>query len=92
VTPCRYGALARTPADARLRAVAPVDGHRTVSDRRRILLCDADPQSRHALRVVLHRAGFEVDVTRTAAGALDRGALRLLGPRSSSSCYPTATA
>jgi hypothetical protein len=48
MTPCRYGALARTPADARLRAVAPVDGHRTVSDRRRILLCDAGPQSRHA--------------------------------------------
>jgi rhodanese-related sulfurtransferase len=91
MTPCRYGALARTPADARLRAVAPVDGHRTVSDRRRILLCDAGPQSRHALRV-LHRAGFEVDVARTAGGALDRGALRLLGPRSWSSCYPTATA
>jgi two-component system KDP operon response regulator KdpE len=29
------------------------------------------------LRVVLHGAGFEVDVTRTAAEALNRGALRL---------------
>jgi two-component system KDP operon response regulator KdpE len=28
------------------------------------------------LRVVLHAAGFEVDATRTAAAALDRGAVR----------------
>jgi two-component system, OmpR family, KDP operon response regulator KdpE len=77
MTPSRYGALVRTPADARLRAAALACGHRTVSDRRRILLCDADPQSLHALRVVLHRAGFEVDATRTAAEALDRGAVRL---------------
>jgi two-component system, OmpR family, KDP operon response regulator KdpE len=76
MTPCRSGALVRTPADARLRAGAPACGHRTGSDRRRILLCDADPQSLHALRVVLHRAGFEVDATRTAAEALDRSALR----------------
>jgi two-component system KDP operon response regulator KdpE len=48
-----------------------------VSDRRRILLCDAESQSVHAVRVVLHGAGFEVDVTRTAAGALDRSALRV---------------
>jgi two-component system KDP operon response regulator KdpE len=77
VTPSRYGALASTPADARLRPAAPVHGHRAVSDRRRILLCDADPQSLHALRVVRHRAGFEVDATRTGAEALERGALRL---------------
>ena len=31
----------------------------------------------HALRVVLHDAGFEVDATRTAAQALERGALSL---------------
>ena len=43
----------------------------------RVLLCDAESQSLHALRVVLHEAGFEVDATRTAAEALDRGALRL---------------
>jgi CheY-like chemotaxis protein len=49
----------------------------TVSDRRRILLCDAESQSLHALRVVLHGAGFEVDATRTAAEAQDRGALRV---------------
>jgi two-component system, OmpR family, KDP operon response regulator KdpE len=48
-----------------------------VSDRRRILVCDAESQSLHALRLVLHGAGFEVDVTRDAAGALDRAALRL---------------
>ncbi len=47
-----------------------------VGDRRRILLCDADSQTLHALRVVLHGAGFEVDATRTAAEALNRGALR----------------
>ena len=40
-------------------------------------MCDAESQSLHALRVVLHGAGFEVDATRTAAEALDRGALRL---------------
>jgi two-component system, OmpR family, KDP operon response regulator KdpE len=76
MTPGRRGGLARAPADARSRAGAPVDGHRTVSDRRRILLCDAESQSLHALRVVLHGAGFEVDATSTAAEALDRGALR----------------
>src|ERR1700736_31109 len=46
-------------------------------DKRRILLCDAESQSLHALRVVLHGAGFEVAATRTAAEALDRGALSL---------------
>ena len=48
-----------------------------MSERRRILLCDAESQSLHALRVVLHGAGFEVDATRTAAEGLDRGALSL---------------
>jgi two-component system KDP operon response regulator KdpE len=59
-----------------LCAAAPVDGRGTVGDRRRILLCDAESQSLHALRVVLHGSGFEVDATRSAAEALDRGALR----------------
>jgi two-component system KDP operon response regulator KdpE len=77
MTPGRHGGPARTPADTRLRASAPVRGYRAVSDRRRILLCDAESQSLHALRVVLHGAGFEVDATRTSAEALDRGALRL---------------
>ena len=80
MTPGWHAAAARTPADARLRAAAPVHGRRTLSDRRRILLCDAESQSLHALRVVLHGTGFEVDATRTAAEALDRGAL----------CMPTA--
>jgi two-component system, OmpR family, KDP operon response regulator KdpE len=48
-----------------------------MSGRRRILLCDAESQTLHALRVVLHGAGFEVDATRTAAEALDRGALSM---------------
>ncbi len=55
-----------------LRAAGPVHGHRTVRDRTRILLCDAESQSLHALRVVLHDAGFEVDATRTAVKALER--------------------
>ena len=42
---------------------------------RRILLCDPESQSLHALRVVLQGAGFEVDATRTAAEAFDRGAV-----------------
>jgi CheY-like chemotaxis protein len=37
--------------------------------------CDPESQSVHALRVVLHGAGFEVVGTRTASEALDRGAL-----------------
>jgi PleD family two-component response regulator len=77
MTPGRHGGLARAPTDARLLAAAPIRDRRTVSDRRRILLGDAESQSLHALRVVLHGAGFEVDATRTAAEALTRGALRL---------------
>ena len=49
----------------------------TVSDRRPILLCDAESQTLHALRVVLRGAGFEVHATRTVREALDRGALSL---------------
>src|ERR1700730_13951592 len=66
-----------TSTYGRLRAAAPVHGHRKVSDRSPILLCDAESQSLHVLRVVSHAAGFEVDATRTAAEALDRAALRL---------------
>ena len=80
MTPGQHGGLATAPCDARLRAAAPLHSHPSVSDRRRILLCGAESQSLHALRVVLHGAGFEVDATRTAAEALDRGAL----------CLPTA--
>jgi two-component system KDP operon response regulator KdpE len=80
MTPSRHGSHARTPAESRLHAAVPVHGRRSVRDRHRILLCDADPQTLHAQRVILHRAGFEVDATRTAAEALDRCAL----------CLPTA--
>jgi two-component system, OmpR family, KDP operon response regulator KdpE len=78
MTAGRHGGPGRAPADVRLRAAAPGHGRPRVSDRRRILLCDAESQSLHALRVVLHAAGFEVDVTRGAAQALDRTALRPL--------------
>jgi len=77
VNSARDDGRARTLADERLRAAVAVDAHRTVGDRRRILVCDAESQSLHALRVVLRGAGFEVDATRTAAEALDRGALRV---------------
>jgi two-component system, OmpR family, KDP operon response regulator KdpE len=77
MTPGQHVGLATAPCDARLRAAAPLHSHPSVSDRRRILLCDAESQSLHALRVVLHDAGFDVDATRSAAQALDRGALRL---------------
>jgi two-component system, OmpR family, KDP operon response regulator KdpE len=80
MTPGRHDGLATTRADARMRVATTVDGHPTVSDWRRVLLCDADSQTLHALRVVLHGAGFEVETTRTAAEALDRAAL----------CLPTA--
>jgi two-component system KDP operon response regulator KdpE len=43
----------------------------------RILLCDGEAQSLRALRIVLHRAGFEVDTTERAADALDWSAIRL---------------
>ena len=47
-----------------------------MSVRPRVLVCDADPQSLRALRVVLRGAGFDVDETSTANAALDSSALR----------------
>ena len=76
MTPGQHRGPAITPADARLPTPAPVQRHWPATDRRRILLCDGESQSLHALRVVLRGAGFEVDPTRTIAEALDRGALR----------------
>ena len=75
MTPSATVAPITTPAVGRLRAPAP--GHRRPesSARRRILLCDDESQTLHALRVVLHRAGFEVDATRSAGEALDRSAV-----------------
>ena len=77
MTPSGAVAAITTPAVVRLRA-AP-SGHRRpeASAQRRILLCDDESQTLHALRVVLHRAGFEVDATRSAGEALDRSALWL---------------
>ncbi len=77
MTAGRHGGRVPTPAGERLRAAAPVHNHWAVIHRRRILLCDADSQSVHAVRVVLHDAGFEVDVTRSAAQALDRVSVRV---------------
>ena len=77
MTAGRHGGRVPTPAGERLRAAAPVHNHWAVTHRRRILLCDADSQSVHAVRVVLHDAGFEVDVTRSAAQALDRVSVRV---------------
>jgi two-component system KDP operon response regulator KdpE len=44
--------------------------------RRRVLVCDDEPQILRALRVVLRDAGFDVDPATTAAEALDSAALR----------------
>jgi two-component system KDP operon response regulator KdpE len=47
-----------------------------VSDRRRILVCDDEPQILRALRVILREAGFEAIPAETAEEALDRAAVR----------------
>jgi two-component system KDP operon response regulator KdpE len=47
-----------------------------VSDRRRILVCDDEPQILRALRVILREAGFEAIPAETAEEALDRAAFR----------------
>jgi two-component system, OmpR family, KDP operon response regulator KdpE len=75
VTHSRNRGAARAPADAPLRTSASVDGHQTMCEGRRILVCDSESQSLHALRVVLRGVGFEVVATRTASDALNRGAL-----------------
>jgi two-component system, OmpR family, KDP operon response regulator KdpE len=48
-----------------------------MSHRPRVLVCDHEPLSALALRRVLRDAGFEVDVTSTAADGLHRVALRV---------------
>jgi DNA-binding response OmpR family regulator len=48
-----------------------------MSHRPRVLVCDHEPLSALALRRVLRDAGFDVDVTSTAADALDHAALRV---------------
>ena len=45
-------------------------------NRRRVLVCDDEPQILRALRVVLRDAGYDVDPTTTAEAALDAAALR----------------
>ena len=47
-----------------------------MSVRPRVLVCDADPQSLRALRVVLRGAGFGVEETSTAQAALHHAGLR----------------
>ncbi len=47
-----------------------------MSDRRRILVCDDEPQILRALRVVLREAGFEPILTATGQEALDAAAVR----------------
>ncbi len=47
-----------------------------MSDRRRVLVVDDEPQILRALRVVLRDAGYEVDPADTVAEALDHAALR----------------
>jgi len=47
-----------------------------VSDRRRILVCDDEPQILRALRVILREAGFDPIPAETAEEALDLAAVR----------------
>jgi two-component system KDP operon response regulator KdpE len=47
-----------------------------MSDRRRILVCDDEPQILRALKVILREAGFEVIEAATMEEALDRAAVR----------------
>lgn len=47
-----------------------------MSERRRVLVCDDEPQILRALRVILREAGFEVAPAATAREALDMAALR----------------
>jgi two-component system KDP operon response regulator KdpE len=47
-----------------------------VTERRRVLVCDDEPQILRALRVVLREAGFEAIPAETAEEALDRAAVR----------------
>jgi two-component system KDP operon response regulator KdpE len=47
-----------------------------VNDRRRILVCDDEPQILRALKVILREAGFEAVPAETAEEALDRAAVR----------------
>jgi two-component system, OmpR family, KDP operon response regulator KdpE len=44
--------------------------------RRRVLVCDDEPQILRALRVILRDAGFEIIAAETAQEALDRAAVR----------------
>jgi two-component system, OmpR family, KDP operon response regulator KdpE len=46
-----------------------------VNDRRRILVCDDEPQILRALRVILREAGYEVLAAETMEEALDRAAV-----------------
>jgi two-component system, OmpR family, KDP operon response regulator KdpE len=46
-----------------------------MSDRRRILVCDDEPQILRALKVILREAGFEAVPAETAEEALDRAAV-----------------
>ena len=75
--PCApRGTLALLRPRSSRRGCAPAG---TVTNARPILLCDPASQSLRGLRVILQEAGFEVDATRTAGEALDRGALRAPG-------------
>jgi two-component system KDP operon response regulator KdpE len=47
-----------------------------VTDRRRVLVCDDEPQILRALKVVLREAGFEAIPAETAEEALDKASVR----------------
>jgi two-component system, OmpR family, KDP operon response regulator KdpE len=59
-----------------IRAERYPGGRASTSSRPAVPVCDGDPQSVRAVRVVLRDAGFEVDTTSTGKEALDRAAVR----------------
>ena len=77
MTPGRHSGLAGTLGDAPSHARAPVRGHRTESDRRRILVGDAESQSL--------RRGYELTIVTDAVTDTARGAhlnsLEVIFPR-----------
>lgn len=70
--------IATEPAQPALGARGAIShsGHGS-SERPRVLVCDPESQTLHALRVVLQDAGFSIETVRTAATALSRSSLHV---------------
>src|SRR4029077_19589710 len=71
----RAGGRERARPGQHLRRLVPARGG-GVNDRRRILVCDEEPQIVRALRVILRDAGFEAVPASSGEEALDLVAVR----------------